>query len=94
MIRFGALEDKNVNTLYLGKIPGMVVGDVIPAALRIAKALVSADGYAVWRLTQNRIWRIESFDGISETFANLAISRWNEADVATVPFTMTSGVSP
>ena len=40
------------------------VDDVIPAVLRIARDLVAADGYAVWRL-ERQAWRIRSFDGVS-----------------------------
>jgi signal transduction histidine kinase len=61
------------------------VDDVIPAVLRIARDLVAADGYAVWRL-EHGSWRIRSFDGVSAAFANRVISNWNASDVSTVPF--------
>ena len=48
------------------------VDDVIPAVLRIARDLVAADGYAIWRLDKRGVWRIRSFDGVSATFANRA----------------------
>ena len=41
------------------------VDDVIPAVLRIARDLVAADGYAIWRLDTHDVWRIRSFDGVS-----------------------------
>ena len=50
------------------------VDDVIPAILRIARDLVAADGYAIWRLEKN-VWRIRSFDGISHDFANRVVSQ-------------------
>jgi transcriptional regulator with GAF, ATPase, and Fis domain len=60
------------------------VDDVIPAVLRIARDLVAADGYAIWRLEKHGIWRIRSFDGVSETFANRVVS--NESADSSVPF--------
>ena len=62
------------------------VDDVIPAVLRVARDLVAADGYAIWWLEKDGVWRIRSFDGISATFANRVISNWNESGVSTVPF--------
>ena len=48
------------------------VDDVIPAVLRIARDLVAADGYAIWRRDQHGVWRVRSFDGVSAAFANRA----------------------
>src|SRR6185503_12793141 len=58
------------------------VDDVIPAVLRIARDLVAADGYAIWRLEKN-VWRIRSFDGVSHEFANRVVSQSN---VSSTPF--------
>jgi len=61
------------------------VDDVIPAVLRIARDLVAADGYAVWRL-ERQAWRIRSFDGVSETFANCAVTSNEGAAVSPIQF--------
>jgi GAF domain-containing protein len=61
------------------------VDDVIPAVLRIARDLVAADGYAIWRLDKHDVWRVRSFDGVSTAFAALAVSNSNQSGAA-VPF--------
>jgi signal transduction histidine kinase/ActR/RegA family two-component response regulator len=63
------------------------VDDVIPAVLRIARGLLAADGYAVWRLEAGGVWQVRSYDGISENFAHRVIRAWNDAGVPAVPFT-------
>jgi len=55
------------------------VDDVIPAILRIARDLVAADGYAIWRLDTHDVWRIRSFDGVSPAFANRVVTNSNPA---------------
>ena len=49
------------------------VDDVLAATIGLADALVSADGYAVWRLDAGA-WRMESHSGISSVFASHVIS--------------------
>jgi signal transduction histidine kinase/ActR/RegA family two-component response regulator len=61
------------------------VDDVIPAVLRIARDLVAADGYAIWRLDKQDVWRIRSFDGVSAAFAALAVSNSNLPGPSAVP---------
>jgi len=62
------------------------VDDVIPAVLQIARDLVSADGYAVWRL-ERQAWRVRSFDGVSEAFANLAVTSNEGVAASPIRFT-------
>jgi signal transduction histidine kinase/ActR/RegA family two-component response regulator len=58
------------------------VDDVIPAVLHIARDIVAADGYAVWRLEKQGVWRIRSFDGVSARFANHPVPVLNGSAVA------------
>jgi PAS domain S-box-containing protein len=45
--------------------------DVLPATLKLANELLSADGYAIWRLDQaESSWKIVVASGISDEFAN------------------------
>jgi PAS domain S-box-containing protein len=61
--------------------------DVVPAALNLANQLLTPDGCAVWRLrTAERNWRIESSQGVSERFASVILSSYNDAPVSTAPF--------
>ena len=62
------------------------VDDVMPAVLQIARDLVAADGYAVWRLERQE-WRIRSFDGISETFANCVVTSSDGVVASPIQFT-------
>jgi signal transduction histidine kinase/ActR/RegA family two-component response regulator len=62
------------------------VDDVTPAILRIARDLVAADGYAVWRVGQKRVWEIRAFDGVSAAFAKQVVRVLNESGRAVVPF--------
>ena len=70
-----ALADLQQRLLALVSASGVLlrspqVADVVPATLTVARDLVTADGYAIWRRERdtNR-WRIMSSAGISETFA-------------------------
>jgi signal transduction histidine kinase/ActR/RegA family two-component response regulator len=62
------------------------VDDVIPAVLRIARDLVAADGYAIWRLDKHDVWKIRSFDGVSPTFASRVVSNSNQSGGPSAPF--------
>ena len=51
------------------------VTDVMPATLRLASALVPADGYALWRLdTASRVWSIGGYSGVSPEFASNVVA--------------------
>ncbi len=70
-----ALADLQQRLLALVSASGVLlrspqVADVVPATLTVARDLVTADGYAIWRRERdtNR-WHIMSSAGISETFA-------------------------
>jgi signal transduction histidine kinase/ActR/RegA family two-component response regulator len=62
------------------------VDDVTPALLRIARDLVAADGYAVWRVGQKRGWQTRAFDGVSEAFTKQVVRALNESATSIVPF--------
>jgi PAS domain S-box-containing protein len=52
-----------------------VIADALPSVLRIAKDLIPADGFAVWRKSpDNTTWKIVAHYGVSEEFASLSSS--------------------
>jgi PAS domain S-box-containing protein len=62
-------------------------GDVLPAAIRIARELIPADGYAVWQLDQaSQTWRIGAYEGISAAFAARMVAANQAAGVSTESF--------
>jgi len=64
------------------------LSDVLPAILRLARELVAADGYAVWRLDLvSKAWSIRSYSGISEDFASAVIKSYGGEPVSTWTFT-------
>jgi signal transduction histidine kinase/ActR/RegA family two-component response regulator len=63
------------------------VDNVIPAVLRIARDIIAADGYAVWRLEKHGVWQIRSFDGVSARFANHPVSAVRDSGIARDTFT-------
>src|SRR4051812_2134176 len=63
------------------------VDDVLPALLAIARQIVTADGYAVWRFDRDQaLWRIGASHGISAEFAAAVIQSFEDRPVSTVPF--------
>jgi PAS domain S-box-containing protein len=63
------------------------VDDVLPALLAIARQIVTADGYAVWRFDRDgAVWRIGASHGISPEFAAGVIQSFENRPVSTVPF--------
>jgi signal transduction histidine kinase len=60
--------------------------DILSAILKISNELVSADGYAVWRLDPARnIWHVASHAGVSSEFASAMISTFQGQPAAPVP---------
>ena len=49
-------------------------GAVTTATIAVARDVVSADGYAVWRFDESSGWRVVESHGISETFASRFIA--------------------
>ena len=54
--------------------------------MTIAKDLIAADGYAIWRLHRPADWRIATSTGISTSFATAVIESFGGESVTTVPF--------
>ncbi len=57
--------------------------DVLAAVLDVARHVLQADGFAVWRL-QNRRWTISAATGVSPAFAGAVVSTHRDAPVTTV----------
>jgi PAS domain S-box-containing protein len=51
------------------------VADVLPATMTVARDLIAADGYAVWRLHDDGEWRVEVSEGISREFAEASVTQ-------------------
>lgn len=61
--------------------------DVTSAVIVIARTLIPADGYAVWRHeVEERAWRIVASAGISEGFKQTIVASQNGAPATGVPF--------
>ncbi len=74
-----AVEDTTLRTRLYAKLTALIetsrillesprLGAVLPAVVQVARNLIAADGYAVWRLIDDR-WRVAVSNGISATFA-------------------------
>ncbi|HZR26378.1 MAG TPA: ATP-binding protein [Vicinamibacterales bacterium] len=64
------------------------LADVVPAIVVLARTMITADGYAVWRFEQrDKAWEIAASWGISDTFAKRLVRSYRGGDeVTTVPF--------
>ena len=61
--------------------------DVTSAVIVIARTLITADGYALWRHeVEERAWRIVASEGISEGFKQTIVASQNGAPCTGVPF--------
>jgi PAS domain S-box-containing protein len=76
----GVIEDISTRTRLQSKVSTLLVAsrmllessrlnEVLPATMTLAKDLIEADGYAVWRLYPSH-WRIVASAGISDAFAS------------------------
>jgi signal transduction histidine kinase len=64
------------------------LADMMPAVIVLARTLIPADGYALWRLDPDtQTWQIGASAGISETFTSLIIEQYRGQRVSAVPFT-------
>src|SRR3954468_4998574 len=60
---------------------------VASASIKVARDVFAADGYALWRVNRDGVWRVADSFGISEEFAARAIPRRTESGQApVVPF--------
>jgi signal transduction histidine kinase/ActR/RegA family two-component response regulator len=63
------------------------IEDVIPSVIVLARTLIPADGYAVWRFdVEGKRWKIGASAGISETFTERIIGTYHGDQVSTLPF--------
>ncbi len=64
------------------------MNDVLPALVVLARTLLRADAYAVWRLDAHaKQWQIGASHGISEAFSRTLVESYQGEDVTAVAFT-------
>ena len=75
-----AVEDISLRSRLYAKLTALIetsrilldtprLGAVLPAVVQVARHLIAADGYALWRLHEDTDWRVVVSNGVSETFA-------------------------
>ncbi len=75
-----AVEDVSLRSRLYAKLTALIetsrilldtprLGAVLPAAVQVARTLIAADGYALWRLQDGADWRVVESNGVSPTFA-------------------------
>ena len=75
-----AVEDISLRSRLYAKLTALIetsrilldtprLGAVLPAVVQVARNLIAADGYALWRLHEDTDWRVVVSNGVSETFA-------------------------
>ena len=75
-----AVEDVSLRSRLYAKLTALVeasrilldtprLGVVLPAVVQVARNLIAADGYALWRLHDGGDWRVVVSNGVSSTFA-------------------------
>jgi len=63
------------------------VEDVMPAIIVLARTMIVADGYVIWRLdSRTSRWQIAASWGISDEFARRIISSYHGRPVSSVRF--------
>ncbi len=78
-----AVEDTTLRTRLHAKLTALIetsrmmlesprLGAVLPAVVQVARNLIAADGYAVWRLADGG-WRVAVSNGISAAFAEAVV---------------------
>ena len=61
--------------------------DVLPSVVVLARTLIPADGYALWRFdVAAKRWQIGASAGVSETFTSRIIGSYHGDQVSTIPF--------
>ena len=65
----------------------LTIDDVLPGVVVLARTLIAADGYALWRVdVAAKCWHVASSAGISDVFTNRIIASYRGDQVATVAF--------
>jgi signal transduction histidine kinase/CheY-like chemotaxis protein len=63
------------------------IDDVLPGVIVLARSLVPADGYALWRVDPvTKSWRIAESQGLSSEFTTRIARSYENDEVTTVPF--------
>ena len=63
------------------------IEDVLPSVVVLARTLIPADGYALWRFdAASKTWHIGASAGISEAFTDRIIASYRGDQVSTLPF--------
>jgi signal transduction histidine kinase/ActR/RegA family two-component response regulator len=63
------------------------VDDVLPSVVVLARTLVAADGYALWRFDQTgKLWQIAAASGVSDAFTRRIVDSYHGDQVTTLPF--------
>jgi signal transduction histidine kinase/ActR/RegA family two-component response regulator len=63
------------------------IEDVLPSVIVLARTLIPADGYALWRFdVAAKRWRIGASAGVSDTFTQRIIDTYHGDQVSTLPF--------
>jgi PAS domain S-box-containing protein len=95
----GIIEDISTRTRLQSKVSTLLVAsrmllessrltEVLPATMTLAKDLIEADGYAVWRLAPGQ-WRIVASTGISDRFASGVLETYQGQPATTITFSET-----
>ena len=81
-----AVEDISLRSRLYAKLTALIetsrilldtprLGAVLPAAVQVARTLIAADGYALWRLNDRGDWRVVESNGVSPAFAAAVCNR-------------------
>ena len=63
------------------------IEDVLPSVVVLARTLIPADGYALWRFdVAAKRWHIGASFGVSDTFTSRIIGSYQGDQVSTIPF--------
>src|SRR4051812_41541598 len=63
------------------------IDDVLPGIIVLARTLIPADGYAVWRFdAASSAWRIAASEGVSGEFTSRIVAAYRGDQVGAVPF--------
>ncbi|MCU1384757.1 MAG: domain S-box [Acidobacteria bacterium] len=63
------------------------IDDVLPGVVLLARTLIPADGYALWRFdVAAKRWHIGASAGVSETFTDRIVGTYLGDQVSTIPF--------
>jgi PAS domain S-box-containing protein len=88
-----AVEDVSLRSRLYAKLTALIetsrilldtprLGAVLPAVVQVARNLIAADGYALWRLHDGGDWRVVVSNGVSSTFAAAVVPSRDAAPIA------------